>query len=46
VRIDRSRANGFDYEAASNTILFFGNRPAEGTPVDTSYAYFRPVEGG
>ena len=42
----RSRENGFDYEAASNTVLFFGAaRPAEGTPVDISYAYFKPIEG-
>ena len=45
-RPGRSRENGFDYEAASNTVLFFGAaRPPEGTPVDIAYAFFRDIEG-
>ncbi len=44
--VDRSRTDGFDYEATSNTVLFFGSRPPEGTPVEISYQFFNVVENG
>ena len=43
--VTRSREDGFDYEAASNTVLLFGSRPVEGTPVAVSYAYFNRPGG-
>jgi hypothetical protein len=50
VRVDeqdvaRSRDDGFDYEATSNTVLLFGSRPVEGTPVEVSYGFFVGLDG-
>ncbi len=36
----RARVNGFDYDPANNTLLFFGVSPPAGTDVTASYATF------
>lgn len=41
VEIDRSASNGFEYDAVSNAIVFYGeSRPSEGDDVVFSYKYF------
>ncbi len=36
----RARQNGFDYDPANNTLLFFGVSPPAGTDVTVAYATF------
>jgi hypothetical protein len=38
--ISRSRQNGFDYDPAANTVLFFGAVPTTGTPFQVTYQFF------
>ena len=38
--IKRARVDGFDYDPANNTLLFFGTSPPAGTDVKVAYATF------
>jgi uncharacterized protein (TIGR03382 family) len=40
VEVPRARENGFDYDRANNTLLFFGASPPEGTDVKAAFASF------
>ncbi len=40
VPVPRARQNGFDYDPANNTLLFFGVSPPAGTDVTVAYATF------
>ena len=43
--IPRNRTSGFDYEAAGNSILFFGMAaPAVGAPYDAAYQFFNYID--
>ncbi len=45
--VPRSRAEGFDYDGASNSVVFFGatHRPALGDDVVISYRVWQPCPG-
>ena len=38
--VPRARQNGFDYDPANNTLLFFGASPPAGTDVTAAFAQF------
>jgi hypothetical protein len=40
VPVPRARVNGFDYDPANNTLLFFGVSPPAGTDVTVAFATF------
>ncbi len=40
VEVPRTRDNGFDFDPANNTLLFFGASPPEGTDVTVALATF------
>ncbi|MGV3622747.1 MAG: MopE-related protein [Archangium sp.] len=40
VVVPRARENGFDYDPANNTVLFFGATPPAGVDVTTAYGTF------
>jgi hypothetical protein len=43
--LERNRQNGFDYEAAANSVLFFGpSAPAVGAPYDVAYQFFNYID--
>jgi len=42
--VPRTRVNGFDYDPATNTVLFFGSVPAAGTGFNAAYAYFTYIQ--
>jgi hypothetical protein len=45
MEIPRNRADGFDYEAAGNSILFFGSAaPAVGAPYEAAYQFFNYID--
>ncbi|MER2563013.1 MAG: MopE-related protein [Myxococcaceae bacterium] len=43
--LERNRTNGFDYEPAGNSLLFFGQAaPMVGTPYDAAYQFFNYID--
>jgi len=40
----RARTNGFDYDPPTNTILFFGNVPVQGSNFDSAFAFFEYIQ--
>ncbi len=44
LNVPRGRQNGFDYDPAGNTVLFFGSVPSAGATFDAAYSYFQGIQ--
>ncbi len=42
--VPRARTNGFDYDPASNSVLFFGAVPPAGSHFKAAYAFFNYID--
>jgi hypothetical protein len=43
-KVPRARTNGFDYDPATNTVLFFGAVPQAGAKFKAAYGYFTYID--
>lgn len=44
MKLPRGRQNGFDYDPAGNTVLFFGSVPSAGANFDAAYSFFQGIQ--